>query len=81
MTQSIHLARSELKKAKAIIDLAETRAMCVDGPVAATREMMTNNDFDIFARHVLKALAYLTPKGTRGDGLRKIISGSARRRP
>lgn len=76
MTQSIFMARSELKQAKLLLDAAENRALAADGPVTPTRQCMDDKEFDEFARHMLKALAFLTPTGKRGEGLRKILTFS-----
>jgi hypothetical protein len=51
----------ELKKARAIIDVGENRALAIDGPVGHCREELTNDEFDEMWHHVEKAKQLLSP--------------------
>ena len=52
MKPNVEKARAELNKARAVIDIGETRALSIDGPVSHCREELTNKEFDAMWRHV-----------------------------
>jgi hypothetical protein len=74
MTTSSTHVRTELRKAKRILDAAENLAMAADGPVTPTRQCLTDEEFDTMMRHVLEALKWLTPTEQRGRAWRTLMN-------
>ena len=61
-------ALSELKRARAIIDAGENRALASDGAVGHCREELSNDEFDKMWTHVERAKALLTSPSHRKPG-------------
>lgn len=76
-------ARATLDKAIMFITAAENQALATDGAVPATREVMSNDELDQFARLVIQARKELDPragqKAARASINRSIVAHRERR--